>query len=378
MSSSTITIAKFNGSNYKQWSGEMALLLEQKVVWGVIEGYDTKPPTPATDAAVTEIKEYKEWMNRHGIAWPTILLGMEPRLQNEYMDVKDAKELWEKLATTYRTKLQLNIFDIREGLLNLRLEDCETVDSYVSKIDEKVSAYNLCADSTGTTATGGDDSDTIPKISKQEHVFYLLRGVPRNDDWKVFLEILRNRPDIHAKPEEVVTKLAVQEAAIKREKGMSADSDVLLFTKTQRKSQARKHRKGRSNEKDTESDSDSSDEKRGRNAARRDGMGCYERNEIGHIVRFCPKKRPAETTGVRGRSAGTTDTGTAAMATSSRIWSILSSITTITCPGVILFALTCLQLMPTKSRSAMSNIPSAPRMQFALSNTTFENASERG
>ena len=90
------------------------------------------------------------------------------------MDVKDAKEFWEKLATAYRTKRQLNMFDIREDLFNLRLEDCETVDSYVSKKDEKVSAYNLCADSTRTTATGGDDSDTTPKMSKQKHVFYFL------------------------------------------------------------------------------------------------------------------------------------------------------------------------------------------------------------
>ena len=91
------------------------------MVWGIIEGYDTRPPSPTTDATVTEFKEYKEWMNRHGIARSTILLGMEPRLQNEYMDVKGAKELWEKLATAYRTKLQLNIFDISEDLLNLRL-----------------------------------------------------------------------------------------------------------------------------------------------------------------------------------------------------------------------------------------------------------------
>ena len=73
MSSSTITIAKFNGSNYKQWLGEMVLLLEQKVVWGIIEGYNTRPPTPATDLTVTEFKEYKEWMNSHGIARSTIL-----------------------------------------------------------------------------------------------------------------------------------------------------------------------------------------------------------------------------------------------------------------------------------------------------------------
>ena len=37
---------------------------------------------------------------------------------------------------------------------------------------------------------GGDNSDTIPKMSKQEHVFYFLRGVLGGDDWKAFLEIL--------------------------------------------------------------------------------------------------------------------------------------------------------------------------------------------
>ena len=96
-------------------------------MWGIIEGYDTKPPTPATDVTVTKFKEYKEWMNRHGIARSTILLGMEPHLQNEYMGVKDAKELREKLATAYRTKLQLNILDTREDLFNLKLDDCEVL-----------------------------------------------------------------------------------------------------------------------------------------------------------------------------------------------------------------------------------------------------------
>ena len=104
------------------------------------------------------------------------------------------------------TKLQLNISDIKEDFFGPRLEGCESVDSYLSKIDEKVSAYSLRADATETTTTGDDDLDTIPKMSKQEHVFYLLRGVLRND-WKVLLEILRNKPELHAKPEEVVTTL---------------------------------------------------------------------------------------------------------------------------------------------------------------------------
>ena len=53
----------------------------------------------------------------------------------------------------------------------------------------------------------------------------------RDDGWKVFLEVLRNKPDLHAKPEEVMEKLAAPEAAIKREKGMSTDAP--LFTKSE-------------------------------------------------------------------------------------------------------------------------------------------------
>ena len=58
----------------------------------------------------------------------------------------------------------------------------------------------------------------------------------RNDDWRAFLEILCNKSDLHVKLEEVVTKLVAQEAAIKRENGMSAGSDILLFTRSQRES----------------------------------------------------------------------------------------------------------------------------------------------
>jgi len=43
MTSTAISIAKFEGSNYKQWSGEMALLLEEKQVYGIVTGEDERP-----------------------------------------------------------------------------------------------------------------------------------------------------------------------------------------------------------------------------------------------------------------------------------------------------------------------------------------------
>jgi hypothetical protein len=99
MSSTTITITKFNGTNYAQWATEMALLLEQKQVYGIMKGYDDKPEEPAATATATEKAALTDWMNRHGVTRLTILLGMEPRIHAEYTVVDNAKTLWETLAS---------------------------------------------------------------------------------------------------------------------------------------------------------------------------------------------------------------------------------------------------------------------------------------
>jgi hypothetical protein len=41
---------------------------------------------------------------------------MEPKIQAEYSVVDDVKTLWEKLASAYKSKLKLNMFEIGEDL----------------------------------------------------------------------------------------------------------------------------------------------------------------------------------------------------------------------------------------------------------------------
>jgi len=106
MSLTTITITKFNGTNYAQCLTEMALLFEQKQVYGIIKGYDERPEEPAANATATEKVAFKHWMNRHGVARSTILLGMEPRIQTEFTVVDGVKTLGEKLAPAYKSKLK--------------------------------------------------------------------------------------------------------------------------------------------------------------------------------------------------------------------------------------------------------------------------------
>jgi len=63
----------------------MALLLEQKQVYGIVTGEDERLEDPAEQDATAAEKlahraAVKEWVKQHGTAQSTILLGMEPRL----------------------------------------------------------------------------------------------------------------------------------------------------------------------------------------------------------------------------------------------------------------------------------------------------------
>jgi hypothetical protein len=108
----------------------MARLLEEKPVYGIIKEYDNKPEEPAANATATEMVAFKHWTNCHGVARSTLLLGMEPRIQVEYMVVKDANMPWENIASTYKLKLKLNISEIREDRWGIKRPDCGDVDHY--------------------------------------------------------------------------------------------------------------------------------------------------------------------------------------------------------------------------------------------------------
>jgi len=45
-------------------------------------------------------------------------------------------------------------------------------------------------------------------MSEQEHIIYLLCGIPENDEWKVFMEFMMDKhATMTATPDEIVTKL---------------------------------------------------------------------------------------------------------------------------------------------------------------------------
>jgi hypothetical protein len=66
--------------------------------------------------------------------------------------------------------------------------------------------------------------------SEQDHIFYLLRGIPKNDKWTIFLEVMMDKNAMRtATPNEIVTKHVEKEAALKGENGLAPEA--LLFAK---------------------------------------------------------------------------------------------------------------------------------------------------
>jgi len=156
--STAISIKKFHGTDYKSWSLEVEILLEQKQVLGIVDG---------TEEAPENTTELKSWKKQHGIARSTILLAMERSLQQQYGVQKDAKALWDQLKEDYKSRVKLNVWALREEISAVKLRDCENVQEYASKIQGHVNDFNLCADS----LTG---SGLMPK---SEHSYYLMQGI---------------------------------------------------------------------------------------------------------------------------------------------------------------------------------------------------------
>jgi len=155
--STAISIKKFDGTDYKSWSLEIEILLEQKLVLGIVD--DSEEAPDATDGTV-----FEAWKKHHGFARSTVLLAMERSLQHQYGIQKDAKAPWDQLKEHCKLKVKLNVLALRDEMSAVKLRDCENVQVYASKIQGYVNDFNLYADS----STG---SSTMPK---SEHSYYLM------------------------------------------------------------------------------------------------------------------------------------------------------------------------------------------------------------
>ena len=183
----------------------------------------------------------------------------------------------------------LSVFKIRKDLSNIKQQDCGDVTNQASQINWKIKDDNLCVGpiAPSTTDTDAADTDasakTIARISEQEHILYLLCRIPRNDEWKNFLELMMDKnATITTTPDEIVTKLVEKPAAIKSDNGL-APGTLLIAKKGGKGINAGKS--GKSPKRDTR------DNKGDNNGKVKDRQKCFHCQQRGHLTENCLSKQ---------------------------------------------------------------------------------------
>ena len=250
----------------------------------MVTGEDEWPKDPAEDATAVEKLAHrvavKDWVTQHGTAPSMILLGMQPRLHALHMEITQAQTLWETLAMVYKAKLKFIVSQVLEELLGIRLEDCDNVDTYALRIDHKVKDNNLHSEPLASNVTR-----TLTTRTDEEDVFYLLRGVPSNDDWQFFLELMMDKdPTATLTLDAIVITLVEKEATMKRERGHG--QEALLFAKGNAKGNDDGIGTGRKSNKGNESDEDQGD--------RKGQPTCFYCHKEGHKVWNCPSMKSGD------------------------------------------------------------------------------------
>ena len=122
-----------------------------------------------------------------------------------------------------------------------------------------------------------------------------MKGVPKDDDWRFFTQLMYDKIDTLAdKPEEIVTKMKAHEARLQKDDDLevAAMFSKLRMKSEKRNSKTRKSRKTRDS--GSESDGSSSESEKHRHRNWRDTQECNRCHQVEHIARYCSSTAPVQ------------------------------------------------------------------------------------
>jgi len=121
-----ITTTLFNGQNYLSWSRLAILSLKERGKLGYVNGTITAPP-------VTDLG-YGKWDIENSHVINRLVHSMIPSIEEGYLHLTTAKDIWDALADTYSRKGNMaQIFDLKR-IIERQTQDEKTVLQYFTSL----------------------------------------------------------------------------------------------------------------------------------------------------------------------------------------------------------------------------------------------------
>ena len=197
-----VSIEKLDGTNYHVWKFKMQLILEDKELYGVIDGSDVKSEK-AEGAA--------DWAKRDKKARVTICLALSDSVLATVRSCDTAVSVWEKLASVFESKSLVNRLFMRRKLLTMKMGEGDALGTHINSI--KTLAEQLAA--------------IGAQISEEDLVMTLLMSLPPS--YEHFITALESVSESELTYDYVVAKLLNYDLR-KKENGAASSGESALVT----------------------------------------------------------------------------------------------------------------------------------------------------
>ncbi|MCO5567960.1 hypothetical protein L7F22_021656 [Adiantum nelumboides] len=116
-------IDRLNYSNYQPWRMTMEILLQSRDLMGIVDGTRARPAAGHADLA--------DWIKADLAARLELLLHMEDSQKQNVRLLTSAKDIWDRLKTSYEHKDVSSRVTLLKKLINLSMDETSPVEKFL-------------------------------------------------------------------------------------------------------------------------------------------------------------------------------------------------------------------------------------------------------